>query len=136
MRRAAGTYSIGPMPPRFVTFLLNGCEDVSLITFEQIPDGGLVEVEADIDGAVESLIVHRQGDAVRAWLNVCPHAGRRRDYAPGQFLKSKEGQLVCAVHGASFELAAGECTAGPCRGDRLRDIPVKVEGGQVLLATP
>ncbi|MGY0634925.1 Rieske (2Fe-2S) protein [Luteimonas sp. A478] len=109
---------------------------MSLISFEQIPDGSLVEIEANVDGAAESLIVHRQGDAVRAWLNVCPHAGRRLDYAPGQFLKSKEGQLVCAVHGASFELASGECVAGPCRGDRLREIPVTVQDGQVVLQAP
>ncbi|HIY71818.1 MAG TPA: Rieske (2Fe-2S) protein, partial [Candidatus Luteimonas excrementigallinarum] len=68
-------------------FLLNDGEEVALISFEQIPDGGLVEVEAQLDGEPESLILHRQGDLVRAWLNICPHAGRRLDYAPGQFLK-------------------------------------------------
>lgn len=107
-----------------------------LIALEQIADEGFAEVEANVDGAAESLILHRNGDTVRAWLNVCPHAGRRLDYAPGQFLKSKEGLLVCAVHGASFELTGGECVAGPCRGDHLREIPVAVEGGQVLLTAP
>lgn len=107
---------------------------MSLIALEQIEDGGLAEVEAEVDGAPESVIVHRQGDSARAWLNVCPHAGRRLDFAPGQFLKSKDGLLVCAVHGASFELAAGQCTAGPCRGDHLRAIPVIVRDGQVVLA--
>jgi len=108
--------------------------DVSLIALETIADGGLAEVEAELDGVVESLIVHRQGDAVRAWFNVCPHAGRRLDYAPGQFLKSRDGLLVCAVHGASFELGGGECVAGPCRGDHLRPVPVSVRNGQVVLA--
>ena len=134
MRRAAGTYSIGPMPPGFVMFLLNDGEEVALISFEHIPDGGLVEVEAQLDGEPESRILHRQGDLVRAWLNICPHAGRRLDYAPGQFLKSKDGLLVCAVHGASFELAGGECTAGPCRGEHLREVSVAIHEGQVVLA--
>lgn len=107
---------------------------MSLIALDRIADGGFAEVEAPVDGTAESLILHRQGDGVRAWLNVCPHAGRRLDYAPGQFLKSKEGLLVCAVHGASFELAGGECVAGPCKGDHLREIPVAVEDGQVILA--
>lgn len=109
---------------------------MSLIALDRIADGGFAEVEAPVDGEAESLILHRQGNSVRAWLNVCPHAGRRLDYAPGQFLKSKEGLLVCAVHGASFELAGGECVAGPCKGDHLREIPVAVEGGQVILAAP
>jgi len=87
-----------------------------------------------IDGESESLVVYRSGEAVRAWLNVCPHAGRRLDWAPGQFLKSREGQLVCAAHGAAFELEQGGCVAGPCRGDRLRPVAVEVRDGQVWLA--
>jgi len=107
---------------------------MSLITFDSIEDGGFAEVEALIGGDAESLIVHRNGASVRAWLNVCPHAGRRLDWAPGKFLKSKEGHLVCAAHGASFELDKGDCIAGPCRGDSLRAVPVEVRGGQVVLS--
>src|SRR3546814_15079106 len=76
---------------------------------------------------------HRDGDAVRAWLNICPHAGRRLDWAPGQFLKSREGHLVCAVHGATFELSGGVCVAGPCRGESLRAVAVEVKGDDVVL---
>lgn len=104
-----------------------------LVALEQIPDGGFAEVEAMLDGDAESLIVHRDGSRVRAWLNVCPHAGRRLDWAPGKFLKSKDGLLVCAVHGASFELAQGECVAGPCRGASLRAVMVELRDGEVLL---
>lgn len=101
------------------------------ITLDSIEDGGFAEVEAEIDGDSESVILFRQGNAVRAWLNVCPHAGRRLDWAPGKFLKSKEGHLVCAAHGASFELERGDCVAGPCRGDSLRVVAVEVVDGQV-----
>ena len=66
-----------------------------------------------------------------AYRNVCPHAGRRLDWAPGRFLRDKQGHLVCAVHGATFELQGGECIAGPCRGAALRRIPVVVEDGLV-----
>lgn len=106
-----------------------------LIALAQIAVGGLVEVEAVVDGDAESLIVHRDGDSVHAWINVCPHAGRRLDWAPGQFLTSKEGLLVCAAHGASFELAHGQCVAGPCRGESLRAVAVEVRDGVVVLAS-
>ena len=96
-------------------------------------DGGFLEVEAVLNGDVESLILYRDGQVVRAWLNVCPHAGRRLDWAPGKFLKSREGHLVCAAHGASFELVNGDCIAGPCRGDSLRSVAVEVRDGQVVL---
>ncbi|WP_343225713.1 Rieske 2Fe-2S domain-containing protein [Lysobacter sp. BMK333-48F3] len=104
-----------------------------LIALERLADGGFAEVEATLDGDAESLVLYRDGDAVRAWLNICPHAGRRLDWAPGQFLKSKDGLLVCAAHGASFELQAGLCTAGPCRGEALRAVAVTVRDGAVWL---
>lgn len=94
--------------------------------------GGFAETEMTVDGVAESVILHRDGDEVRAWLNVCPHAGRRLDWAPGQFLKSREGLLICAVHGASFELIGGECVAGPCRGQSLQPVAVRVLEGEVL----
>jgi nitrite reductase/ring-hydroxylating ferredoxin subunit len=104
-----------------------------LIALERLADGQFAEVEASVDGSAESLILYRDGDTVRAWLNVCPHAGRRLDWAPGQFLKSREGLLVCAVHGASFELQSGGCVAGPCRGQSLRAVPVTTRDGGVWL---
>ena len=108
----------------------------ALARIAQIEDGGFLEVEAMLDGGdAESLILHRDGDAVRAWLNVCPHAGRRLDWAPGRFLKSKAGELVCAVHGATFELQDGVCVAGPCRGDSLRAVAVEIVDGKVCLRT-
>jgi nitrite reductase/ring-hydroxylating ferredoxin subunit len=106
----------------------------ALATLARIEDGGFLETEAIIDGEAESLILHRRGDRVHAWLNICPHAGRRLDWAPGKFLLSKEGLLVCAAHGASFDLEEGACVAGPCRGERLRAVAVAVREGEVVLA--
>jgi nitrite reductase/ring-hydroxylating ferredoxin subunit len=117
--------------------LLNTSEgSPRLVALSQIEDGGFAEAEATIDGDAESLILHRDGDSVRAWLNICPHAGRRLDWAPGQFLKSREGHLVCAVHGAAFELSGGVCVAGPCRGDALRAVAVAVRDGDIVLDSP
>ena len=104
-----------------------------LMTLDRLVDGGFAEVEVTLDGDAESLLLYRHGDDVRAWLNICPHAGRRLDWAPGQFLKSRDGLLVCAAHGASFELSGGRCVAGPCRGDALRAVPVTVRDGAVWL---
>ncbi len=104
-----------------------------LASLGDLPDGGFLEVETEIDGVAESLILHRDGDNVRAWLNICPHAGRRLDWAPGKFLKSKDGLLVCAAHGASFELGEGACVAGPCRGDSLRAVALTLVDGAAFV---
>jgi nitrite reductase/ring-hydroxylating ferredoxin subunit len=105
-----------------------------LASLDDIEDGGFAEAQATIDGDAASVILHRKGDSVRAWHNVCPHAGRRLDWSPGRFLKSKDGLLVCAVHGASFETDQGACVAGPCRGDRLSAVAVALRDGMVVLA--
>lgn len=97
-----------------------------------IPDGEAIAVDAALPDGEENLIVLRFGGTVHAYLNVCPHAGRRLDWAPGKFLLSK-GALVCAAHGASFMAASGACIGGPCRGQGLRRVPVRVEAGEVFL---
>lgn len=111
-------------------------DTTALHPLASIAPGGFAECEGLVDGETESIILHRDAtDGVRAWLNICPHAGRRLDWAPGQFLKARDGQLVCAVHGATFETGDGACTAGPCRGESLRAVAVVVRDGIVHLAT-
>lgn len=110
-----------------------------LCRLDDIPPGGAAAIDASLPGDSadpSSVIVLRDGDRVHAYLNVCPHAGRRLDYAPGKFLR-KDDTLICAVHGATFSLADGLCVAGPCRGEHLRRVAVRVIGGEVrLLAAP
>ncbi|BFI94908.1 MAG: Rieske (2Fe-2S) protein [Rhodanobacter sp.] len=103
-----------------------------LCRLDAIPDGGAIAVEDVAAAGGESVIVARRGDAVRAWLNICPHAGRRLDYAPGLFLL-KDELLICAVHGASFDRNDGVCVAGPCRGERLLGLAVELRGDEVWL---
>jgi len=104
-----------------------------LCRLPDIPDGGAAAVDAPLADGAQSLILLRDGERVRGYLNVCPHAGRRLDYAPGKFLL-KDDTLICAVHGATFQRQAGMCVAGPCRGQSLRMVALRVEGGQVWLA--
>jgi len=40
----------------------------------------------------------------------------------------------CSTHGARFRIADGYCVAGPCRGERLSAVAVRVEDGVVRLA--
>jgi nitrite reductase/ring-hydroxylating ferredoxin subunit len=96
----------------------------SLIHLAEWPPEGLSEIEVKIDGEPQSLILRRHGERLQAWLNICPHAGRRLDWAPGRFLVD-QGRLVCAAHGASFEMEHGECVAGPCRGASLVAVAVR-----------
>lgn len=107
----------------------------SLIRRADLPTSGIVAVDAVIAGEREPIIVHCHDQAISAWLNVCPHQGRRLDYAPGKFLIDK-GRLVCAAHGATFRLDDGVCVAGPCRGSGLRGVAVRVSHDDQLIFGP
>lgn len=97
----------------------------SLIRLAEWPPEGMSEIELAVGGELQSVVLRRGGERVQAWLNICPHAGRRLDYAPGKFLLD-QGRLVCAAHGASFELEQGVCVAGPCRGASLVPLAVAI----------
>jgi nitrite reductase/ring-hydroxylating ferredoxin subunit len=105
--------------------------NASLILRSELPEGRPVAIDVVIEGETESIIVHRVGNRVDAWLNVCPHQGRRLDYVPGKFLIDR-GNLVCAAHGASFRLPEGRCIGGPCVGSHLRRVWLAAAGDDGL----
>lgn len=94
-----------------------------LIEPAAVPEGVLVALELQIAGEPVSALALRRGEALQVWHNVCPHAGRRLDYAPGKFLMHG-GRLVCAAHGAQFSMDDGACVEGPGRGGRLAPLEV------------
>lgn len=95
----------------------------SLIRRSELPESGFTALTVSISGESLAIFVQSGPDFLRGWVNACPHEGRRLDYAPGKFLIDKQN-LVCAAHGASFRLADGFCTGGPCRGESLRPVLV------------
>jgi len=101
-----------------------------LCALADIAEGAAFAAEVASTTGGFALILLRVGDQVRAYHNECPHAGRRLDWAPGQFLID-QGYLICSAHGAAFTLDAGRCIAGPCRGQGLVPFPVCVRDGNV-----
>lgn len=54
---------------------------------------------------------------LQRWLDVCPHAGQPLSSPEGALLLQEGRYLVCAAHGASFDLTQGGlCVGGPCAG--------------------
>ncbi|WP_395373578.1 Rieske (2Fe-2S) protein [Marinicella sp. W31] len=80
-----------------------------------------------------SVIVKRMAAEVVAYLNVCPHQGRRLEYAKNQFLETPDGLLVCPAHGATFRTHDGFCTGGPCMGQSLKKLAAVIEDKYVFI---
>ena len=85
----------------------------------------------EIDG--KSIVLVKKDGQVHAYVNWCPHLGIELNFMPDQFLDSDNAFLMCANHGALFEIDSGHCLSGPCSGDALMKIDVVVEGDQILL---
>jgi len=79
-------------------------------------DGG------DSDGVTE----------VACWLNVCQHM-THIPLDKGSGAPVRDGEVVCANHGAMFDADSGECTYGPCEGAFLTEVGVTVADGGVYL---
>jgi nitrite reductase/ring-hydroxylating ferredoxin subunit len=130
-RVAEGQYRCPATAPQVTDVALTKSQ--RLCAIDEIPDGGAHAAEALIDGVPEALLLLRRGERIEAFHNICPHAGRRLDWAPGRFLIDS-GLIVCAAHGASFSVPDGQCVAGPCRGQTLLPVPIALRDGDVFLA--
>jgi nitrite reductase/ring-hydroxylating ferredoxin subunit len=84
------------------------------------------------DWPLRGLVV-RVACEVRGYVNWCPHAGHPLNLRPHRFLSPDGTLILCSSHGAVFEKLTGYCVAGPCAGQALRSVPLKVESGFVLL---
>lgn len=86
------------------------------------------------DGAwpLRGFVVRRDRD-VFAYVNRCPHAGHPLNMLPDEFLTADRALILCNSHGALFDVASGACVAGPCVGQALRTLPVRIEGNIVVL---
>ena len=85
------------------------------------------------DWPLRGLVV-RINDDVRGYINSCPHARHPLNFRPHHFLTADCALILCSSHGALFEKLTGYCVAGPCAGQSLRTVPLKVEAGFVMLA--
>ena len=68
----------------------------------------------------------RQGNDIFAYQNSCMHVGHPLNYKPDSFLTKDGSQIICASHGALYEIESGLCTAGPCRGKELRKVEIDI----------
>ena len=101
-------------------------EFVPVLPAEELPDEGIKAV--DVNG--RSILVGRLQGQLVAWIDRCPHAG-----APLRIGKRTGTELKCAWHGWVFDLVSGQSIPED-PAFHLTQIPIKLEGGQVLIEPP
>lgn len=110
--------------------------EVAVGPLDELADPGCREFEiGDGDWPFRGFVV-RQGDHVYAYQNSCVHVGHPLNWAPNRFLTKDSKAIICASHGATYEIESGLCFAGPCKGKSLRAVDINVRDGIVYVTGP
>jgi nitrite reductase/ring-hydroxylating ferredoxin subunit len=100
---------------------------------DDLDDPGCREFKiGDGDWPFRGFVV-RQGDAIFAYQNFCAHVGHPLNWRPDCFLTKDKSAIICASHGALYDIASGGCIAGPCKGKSLRIVEVSVRDGVIYV---
>lgn len=74
---------------------------------------------------VEAFVM-RYKRKILAYRNVCRHAAIPLDWTPNEFFDETGDYLLCRTHGALYEPKTGMCIGGPCTGQALHEVPIRV----------
>ena len=83
----------------------------------------------DFDG--QSIVLVKKDGALHAFVNWCPHLGIELNFMPDQFLDGDNAFIMCANHGALFEIDTGHCVSGPCGGDALIKVEHEIRADEI-----
>lgn len=98
-----------------------------------VPIGQWSEHSLQTENGHTSVMIKRGHTDWVAFINACPHQGRRMDYAENAFLETPDKQLVCPAHGATFDAETGFCTSGPCAGQSLTQLNISFDDKAVFV---
>ena len=105
-----------------------------LCKLDEIEDGQAKSFTFGEGADEHEIFVVREDDQVFGYVNSCPHLGTPLNWDGDRFISDDSGLILCATHGALFEIEDGECVSGPCAGQSLEAASVSVDAeGRVVL---
>lgn len=84
---------------------------------------------------IDAFLVNDRGN-FHAYVNRCRHMPTPLDFVRDDFLSDDGRFLRCYTHGALYEFATGRCVDGPCKGESLYRLPLRLERQEVLVGCP
>ncbi|MBU3120723.1 Rieske (2Fe-2S) protein [Acinetobacter soli] len=83
----------------------------------------------------ETIFITQRDGMFYAYKNICPHLQVELEFLENQFLDYDHEYIQCSTHGALFNVETGECISGPCLGEALTKVEIKVHSdGGIYLA--
>ena len=109
---------------------------LNLCRLEELPDGEARGFDPLRTGE-DVLFVVRHGEALYGWRNACPHIdGAPLPWRRHAYLNADRDRIMCSAHGALFEIGSGVCVLGPCLGQSLTPVRLKIDGAVVYCEYP
>ncbi len=110
--------------------------EIAVGRLDELADPGCREfVIGEGDWPFRGFVV-RSGNKVYAYQNSCSHLGHSLNWMPDSFLSKDNASIMCASHGAQYEIDTGLCFAGPCVGKSLRSVDVEIRDELVYVTGP
>jgi len=110
--------------------------EIAVGRLDELADPGCREfVIGEGDWPFRGFVV-RSGNKVYAYQNSCSHLGHSLNWMPDRFLSKDNASILCASHGAQYEIDTGLCFAGPCVGKSLRSVDVEIRDDLVYVTGP
>jgi len=103
-----------------------------LCTFDSLENLETRSFDVKIKRKKMSVFIIRKDDQIYAYQNSCPHAKASLEWNDDEFLDETKQHIICAMHGATFSIEAGECLGGPCSGKGLEVVNVRIIEGDVV----
>jgi nitrite reductase/ring-hydroxylating ferredoxin subunit len=94
---------------------------VTLCHLDELPDGSSRGFDPFRRGR-DAVFVVRRGEALIAYRNVCPHQGASMPWRKNAYLNHDATRIVCAAHGAQFDIDTGQCLLGAALGKSLEPV--------------
>ena len=104
--------------------------EIALCNLDDLEEQQAIELSIDD----RRLFAIRQDNQLHAYWNICPHLGIPLNWAPDRFLDLDKTLIQCSSHGALFHIDSGECIAGPCTGDHLQQVELRIDGDSIYVA--
>jgi nitrite reductase/ring-hydroxylating ferredoxin subunit len=107
--------------------------DEVLCRLEEIGEGE-AKAFGPFDTSKRKAFVVRRNGRLYAWWDLCPHFYAPMAWRADAYLNASRDRIVCAAHGAEFEIETGLCVHGAALNQSLFPAPIEAtpEGDVII----